>query len=125
MKLFIFAKQIENYKDLKNAIAAVDSDSVIMRFHEQKKLFKKLEQGLPDVLFVEVNDIEAFTLLEKIMQKYPRLNSVIYSPEKQFALEAFSLNVSGYMYKKPTPEKMREQFSNLRYPVTGREGDYV
>lgn len=125
MNLFIYAEQSQNYKDLKNAIVAVDSDSVIMRFHEQKKLLKKLERELPDILFVEVNDIEAFTLLEKIMQKYPRLNSVIYSPEKKVALEAFSLNVSGYLYKKPTPEKIREQFFNLRYPIERKDDAYV
>ena len=75
-------------------------------------------------LDIELRKTTGLELCRKLLDINPRTNVVYLTAYSSYALDAWSTGASGFMLKPITPEGVREQLENLRYPFyTG--GDNV
>ncbi len=61
-----------------------------------------------------INGLELGKRLKKL---YPRLNIVIITGHREYALDAFGLDASGYLLKPLTLDSVAHQLSVLRFPL--------
>ena len=74
-------------------------------------------------LDIELRNTTGFELCRELLKINPRTNVVYLTAYSDYALDAWSTGASGFMLKPITPDGVREQLSNLRYPFwTGGEG---
>ena len=75
-------------------------------------------------LDIELRETTGLELCRALLGIYSRTNVVYLTAYSNYALDAWSTGASGFMLKPITPEGVREQLENLRYPFfTG--GDSV
>ncbi len=74
-------------------------------------------------LDIELRNTSGLELCRELLEINPRTNVVYLTAYSDYALDAWSTGASGFMLKPITPEGVREQLKNLRYPFwTGGEG---
>lgn len=74
-------------------------------------------------LDIELRDISGLELCRELLKINPRTNIIYLTAYIGYAFDAWSTGASGFMLKPITPEGVREQLQNLRYPFrTGGEG---
>ena len=73
-------------------------------------------------LDIELRNESGLDLCRELLEINPRTNVVYLTAYSDYALDAWSTGASGFMLKPVTPEGVREQLKNLRYPFwTGGE----
>ena len=73
-------------------------------------------------LDIELRDTTGLELCRRLLGINPRTNVVYLTAYSDYALDAWGTGASGFMLKPITPEGVREQLKNLRYPFrTGGE----
>ena len=73
-----------------------------------------------DVAFLDVEmpgDINGLELGKQLKNHYPRLNIVIITGHREYALDAFELDASGYLLKPLTCDSVAHQLSVLRFQI--------
>ena len=74
-------------------------------------------------LDIELRDMSGLELCRKLLEINPRTNVVYLTAYSDYALDAWGTGACGFMLKPITPDGVREQLKNLRYPFwTGGEG---
>ena len=74
-------------------------------------------------LDIELRNESGLDLCRELLEINPRTNVVYLTAYSDYALDAWSMGASGFMLKPITPEGVRDQLKNLRYPFwTGGEG---
>ena len=74
-------------------------------------------------LDIELRNVTGLELCRELLQINPHTNVVYLTAYSNYALDAWSTGASGFMLKPITPEGVREQLRNLRYPFRiGGEG---
>lgn len=97
---------VTGFTDTRDAIEYAKSNRVALAF-----------------LDIELRDTTGLELCRTLLEINPRTNVVYLTAFSDYALDAWSTGASGFMLKPITPEGVREQLSNLRYPFwTGGEG---
>ena len=77
-------------------------------------------------LDIQMREMNGIILARKLKEIYPKVNIVFVTGYSQYANEAFTLHVSGYVYKPVTADKIIIEMENLRNPVKWKEtGIYV
>ena len=75
-------------------------------------------------LDIELRNESGLDLCRALLRIYPRTNIIYLTAYCDYALDAWNTGASGFMLKPITPEGVKEQLNNLRYPFwTG--GDNV
>lgn len=75
-------------------------------------------QTPPDVAFLDVEmpgEANGLELGKKLKELYPKLNIVIITGHREYAMDAFELDASGYLLKPLTQEAVAHQLSVLRF----------
>lgn len=67
-------------------------------------------------LDIELRKMTGLELCRVLLDVNPRTNIVYLTAYSNYALDAWSTGASGFMLKPITPEGVREQLENLRYP---------
>ena len=67
-------------------------------------------------LDIELREMTGLELCRALLDINPRTNVVYLTAYSNYALDAWSTGASGFMLKPITPEGVREQLENLRYP---------
>ena len=67
-------------------------------------------------LDIELRETTGLELCRTLLDINPRTNVVYLTAYSKYALDAWSTGASGFMLKPITPEGVREQLENLRYP---------
>lgn len=62
----------------------------------------------------EINGIHLAKALKDI---FPKTNIVFVTGYSEYMCQAFSIHASGYIMKPVTPEKIKKELNNLRYPI--------
>ena len=72
-----------------------------------------------DVAFldIQIRETNGITLAKQMKLIYPQVNIVFATGHAAYMGQAFALHASGYLMKPITPEKIRIELDNLRYPV--------
>ncbi len=74
-------------------------------------------------LDIEMRKMSGLELCRKLLEINPRTNVVFLTAYSEYALEAWNTGASGFILKPITPQAIREQLNNLRYPFwSGGEG---
>lgn len=74
-------------------------------------------------LDIELRNTSGLVLCRDLLKINPRTNVIYLTAYSDYALDAWSTGASGFMLKPITPQGVREQLKNLRYPFwTGGEG---
>ena len=73
-------------------------------------------------LDIELRNTSGLELCRELLDINPRTNVVYLTAFSDYSLDAWSTGASGFMLKPITPDGVREQLKNLRYPFqTGGE----
>lgn len=67
-------------------------------------------------LDIELRDTSGLELCRRLLDIHPRTNVVYLTAYSDYSLDAWRTGASGFMLKPITPEGVREQLENLRYP---------
>ena len=81
-----------------------------------------------DVAFLDVEmpgEMNGLTLGQKLKKRFPKLNIVIITGHKEYAISAFDLDASGYLLKPLTKEAVAHQLSVLRYDTNYKKENTV
>ncbi len=74
-------------------------------------------------LDIELRNASGLELCRELLRINSRTNVVYLTAYSEYALDAWSTGASGFMLKPITPQGVRKQLKNLRYPFwTGGEG---
>ena len=84
-----------------------------------EKFMEYIEENDVDVAFIDVDlyGTNGMNLAQRIADKHPDLNIVIYTGHPDYKSEAMDLFVSAYLVKPVSEEELRNALSHLRYPV--------
>ena len=75
-------------------------------------------------LDIELGKTSGFDLCRTLLDINPRTNVVFLTAYAEYSLDAWGTGASGFMVKPITPEGVREQLGNLRYPfLAGSAGE--
>ena len=74
-----------------------------------------------DIAFLDIElcDESGIDLAKELSALNPHTNIVFLTGHSEYAGDALSMHVSGYILKPLTPDKVREEIRHLRYPVKG------
>ena len=72
-------------------------------------------------LDIELAGESGIELAERLKQRNPRLNIIYLTSHTEYTRQALDSHCSGYILKPLTPEKLRRELANLRFPVRGLE----
>lgn len=72
-------------------------------------------------LDIELAGENGIELAERLKQRNPRLNIIYLTSHTEYTRQALDSHCSGYILKPLTPEKLRRELANLRFPVRGLE----
>lgn len=85
--------------------------------------FAKMNRISLAFLDIELREATGLELCRALLDINPRTNVVYLTAYADYALDAWGTGASGFMLKPITPEGVREQLKNLRYPFwTGGDG---
>lgn len=76
--------------------------------------------GTPcEVAFLDIHmrDMDGIVLAKKLKLMNPKLNIIFATGYSEYAPDALDLHCSGYLMKPITPEKVRRELDDLRYPI--------
>ena len=68
-------------------------------------------------LDIELGNISGFELCRELLSINPRTNVIFLTAYAEYSLDAWDTGASGFMLKPITPESVRLQLNNLRYPI--------
>ena len=85
--------------------------------------YAKMNRVALAFLDIELRNTSGLDLCHTLLQINPRTNIVYLTAYSDYSLDAWSTGASGFMLKPITPDGVREQLKNLRYPfLSGGEG---
>ena len=103
---------------LLSILQKLDSKGTHIGATSPEEAFDQIKGQPIDVAFIDVEmpgEVNGLDLGRKLRQTYPKLNIVIITGHKEYAIEAFELDASGYLLKPITEEAVEHQLSVLRF----------
>lgn len=93
----------------------------IFGFQDSAEAIHFAESNRIDIAFldIELSGDNGIDLARHLKTLNPRINIIFLTGHTEYAMEALDIYCSGYVLKPLTPEKIRNEISNLRYPVNG------
>lgn len=112
---------------LVNAIKEAEPAAQINGFHRAKEALSYAESHACDIAFldIEMRDMNGLELAKRLKGFYPRINIVFVTGYTNYAGDALSLYVSGYVTKPATKEKIQREIQNLRHPIEIAPSNYI
>ena len=92
-------------------------------FRKPADLLAKLDEVVPDIVFldVEMKKMNGIELAEEIKKRVSGINLIFASGFSGYTKDAFTVHASGYIMKPITAEKIKNEISNLRFPIEKKE----
>ena len=85
--------------------------------------FSKANRIALALLDIELRNTTGLDLCRTLLEINPRTNVVYLTAYSEYSLDAWGTGASGFMLKPITPDGVRKQLKNLRYPFwTGGDG---
>ena len=104
---------------LKSAIMRVVPDAELFAFSKTSELMAFVEESTFDIAFLDINmvGITGVDLARKLKTVSPNINIIFVTGYSDYAGQAMEMHASGYIMKPVTPEKVRVELEDLRYPM--------
>lgn len=119
MRLLILDDERLALRDLADTVQKVCPDGELECFEKSAEALDAARERRFDVAFLDVtlpgrNGLE---LSKELKEIYPGINIIFVTGYSEFAVDAFSLNASGYILKPARAEAVWNALENLRTPV--------
>lgn len=100
---------------VKNAVDGCEVES----FSGGNAAFEYAQNNHVDVAFldIEMRGMNGIELAKKLKAHDPKINIIFVTGYSEYALESYALHASGYLQKPVTEEAVRNEISQLRYPI--------
>lgn len=119
MKIIIVDDEEPAVKTLIKIINKIEPESEVTGFTSPTKALEFLQSNSADVVFldIEMYGLNGIELAKKFKDECHNINIIFVTGYSEYALEAVSLRVSGYLLKPVSEEKIVEELENLRNPI--------
>lgn len=106
-----------------NAIKEIVSDNEIERFCHPNDALEYVGTSFCNIAFlaIKMSEMSGIELAEKLKKHNPHINIIFCTGYEDHRAKAFEMHVSGYLMKPITPEKIKQELENLRYPIFERK----
>lgn len=104
---------------LVEAIRDAYPEAVVLSFNTPFECLEQIKEEPCDVLFSDIQMPEAsgIDFTGECQKLYPSMNIVFVTAYDEYALQAMNMYASGYVCKPATPEKIKKEMQNLRFPL--------
>ena len=104
---------------LEEAVREARPDSDVKAFRKQSELIAEAESGGCDIAFLDIHmrGMNGVELAKKLKEINPKMNIIFVTGFDAYTGDAMKLHASGYIMKPVTEEKVREELSDLRFPI--------
>ena len=94
-------------------------ESHITKFQSGNDALQFLESNRCDIAFIDIHmrGIDGLTLAKKIKLVNPHCNLIFVTGYSEYAADAMMMHASGYIMKPVTPDKVKRELDDLRYPI--------
>lgn len=108
---------------LVKAIRSAEPEAEVYGFSGSAEALRFARELCCDAAFLDIDmpEMDGLELAGRLRALYPRINIIFVTGFTEYTGEAISQRASGYVTKPVTPEKIREELDNLRYPVEDRK----
>nr|WP_315101488.1 response regulator [uncultured Catonella sp.] len=123
MRIFAIDDEKLALEALLSAIHKAVPKSEVYGFRNPSDLLEKLDEIVPDIVFldVEMKKMNGVELAEEIKKRVSGINLIFASGFSKYTKDAFTVHASGYVMKPVTAEKIKNEISNLRFPIAKEE----
>lgn len=119
MNIIIVDDEQMAVEDLFDSVSEILSDAVINCFTSQQEALEFIKDNPCDVAFLDIQ-MPGKTGMEfssDIRAVKPRANIIFVTGYSKYALDAFSINASGYIMKPARKSDIENALNNLRIPI--------
>ena len=122
MKILALDDEPLALESLLDAIRRAAPDADCQGFEYPEDVLDAARRAGCDVAFldVEMSGMNGVALAEQLKAVNPAVNIIFCTGFARYQGDAFDLHASGYLLKPITPEKVRQELSDLRRPVASR-----
>ena len=121
MRILVVDNEELAVRTLSNTVRKVMGDVDITCTTDSTEALKLACDIKPDIAFLDIDmpGMDGLTLAKAIKEQVdPRTNIIFTTGYSEYLEEAFTrLRVSGYLMKPVTPEMVKTEIDNLRYPI--------
>ena len=109
---------------LESAIKKAEPECEVHTFRSGQEALDFAAENEVDAAFVDIRlpGMSGLELARKMKVIRPGVNIIFATGYGEYAVEAMEMHSSGYLMKPITPEKVRKELDDLRYPVEGMRG---
>lgn len=119
MKIIALDDESIALEGLVAAIGEVEPNAEVHSFRKAAEVLEFCRKTVCDVaiLDIQVWDMNGVELARQMKLINPQINIIFATGYGEYMAEAFDMHASGYLTKPITPDKIRKELDNLRYPV--------
>lgn len=119
MKILAADDEVLALELLKNSIKKVVPDAELFAFSKTSELVEFAEDNTCDIAFLDINmaGITGIELARRLKETVPNINIIFVTGYSDFTSEAMAMHASGYIMKPVTPDKVKRELEDLRYPI--------
>lgn len=127
MKIIALDDERISLEALEEAIKEAAPDAEVHCFRKAKDALEFVRENPCDVavLDIQVWDMNGIELAKQMKIIRPGINIVFATGYDDYMGAAFDLHASGYVMKPVTPEKIKKELADLRYPADEMRGNRV
>lgn len=106
-------------ENLESAIHEAKPSAEVAAFDKSSAALAYASENKCEAAFLDINmgGISGIALAKKLKLANPEINIIFTTGYSEYALEAVEMHASGYIMKPITPEKVRYELDDLRFPV--------
>lgn len=111
-------------ENLADAIREAEPNAEVTAFDSTDAAYLYASENKCAAAFLDINmgGISGIALAKKLKLANPEINIIFSTGYSEYALEALEMHASGYIMKPITPEKVRHELDDLRFPVKAEGG---
>ena len=120
MRILAVDDEILQLNKLEKSIIAAVPDAEVVSFSSVVEVTNWIkEDGRPDLAFldIELGSTTGMKIAKMLQARNPQINIIFVTGYLDYALEAIKMRASGYVSKPATPEKIKNEMENLRFPM--------
>ena len=108
---------------LKHALAEVAGNASVYPCRDIHSALQTAREKKIDVAFLDIHmpEMSGVELARELKLLHPKINIVFATGFSEHMKEGIDLRMSGYIMKPVTPEAIKEELENLRYPIEWNE----
>lgn len=102
-----------------NGLKKAVPGAAVRGFRDPSEALEDTENEPADVAFldIEMREISGIELAGRLKEQNPRINIIFTTGYKEYMEDAFDIHASGYIMKPVTPDKLKKELEQLRFPV--------